>query len=354
MNLPIVFWSGLPQNTSVPSVANVTIHPSQFHDQVRQDLLSSFRTRQINHKFHYDSIKQTHKWLALHLAYSPSRTDPECFHIYEAGFDAVAGRVAQPRVYLIGLGCGGGQKDARLLQNMKEAGKETSYTPSDVSVAMVLVAREAALAVVEDARCFPLVCDLATANDLGEVLDRQTPPDAARLVTFFGMIPNFEPAIILPKLATLVCPDDLLLLSANLSPGSDYAAGMKKILPLYDNERTRDWLITVLLDVGIEREDGGLDFQIEADPARGPLKRIAGYFSFVRQREIEIEGERFKFQPGDKIQLFFSYRHTPALVKEMLGTYGLRVLDQWITKSEEEGVFLCRRSSATQHARAVS
>jgi len=168
-------------------------------------------------------------------------------------------------VHLIGLGCGGGQKDARLLQKMKETGREAFYTPSDVSVAMVLVARETALAVVADKSCFPLVCDLATADDLGEVLDRQTPPDAARLVTFFGMIPNFEPAIILPKLATLVRPDDLLLFSANLSPGSDYAAGMEKILPLYDNELTRDWLITVLLEVGIEREDGSLDFQIEAD-----------------------------------------------------------------------------------------
>ena len=335
-------------------VANVAIHPSQFPDQVRQDLLSSFRTRRINHKFHYDSIKQTQKWLALHQAYSPSRTDPECFRIYEAGFAAAAVRVATSRVHLIGLGCGGGQKDARLLQHLKDAGKEASYTPSDVSVAMVLVAREAALAVVADARCFPLVCDLATANDLGEVLDRQAAPDAARLVTFFGMIPNFEPAIILPKLAGLVRPDDLLLFSANLSPGSDYAAGMGKILPLYDNELTSDWLIAVLLDAGIEREDGSLNFQIEADPAGGPLRRIAAYFSFQRQREIEIEGERFKFEPGERLQLFFSYRHTPGLVKGMLGAYALEVIDQWTTKSAEEGVFLCRRSSATQHVRAVS
>jgi uncharacterized SAM-dependent methyltransferase len=340
-----VFRGHLPQNNSVPSVANVTIHPSQFPDQVRQDLLSSFRARRINHKFHYDSIKQTLKWLALHRAYSPSRTEPECFRIYEAGFVAAAARVSQPRVHVIGLGCGGGQKDARLLQELKDAGKEPSYTPSDVSVAMVLVAREAALDVVADARCFPLVCDLAAANDLDEVLQRQATRGAARLITFFGMIPNFEPAIILPKLATLVRPDDLLLFSANLSPGADYVTGMEKILPLYDNELTRDWLLTILLDVGIEREDGRLHFAIEADPAGSALKRIAGYFTFERPREIEIEGERFQFQPGDKIRLFFSYRHTPGLASELLAAHGLRVIDQWITSSEEEGVFLCRRTS---------
>jgi len=47
----------------------------------------------------------------------------------------------------------------------------------------------------------------------------------------------------------------------------------------------------------------------------------------VRQREIEIEGERFKFKPAEKIQLFFSYRHTPGLVEEMLGAHGLRVIE---------------------------
>ena len=57
------------------AVAHVAIHPSQFPAQVRRDLLESLRTRRVNHKFHYDSIKQTQKWLALHEAYSPARTD---------------------------------------------------------------------------------------------------------------------------------------------------------------------------------------------------------------------------------------------------------------------------------------
>jgi L-histidine Nalpha-methyltransferase len=304
-HLPIVIRGALAQNNEVRSVANVTIHASQFPEQVRKDLLASFRTRRINHKFHYDSIKQTQRWLALHQAYSPSRTDPECFRIYEAGFAAAAGKVLQPKVHLIGLGCGGGQKDARLLQMLKSQGKNVAYTPSDVSTAMVLVAREAALTVVSDEDCFPLVCDLSTADDLDEVLDARLAPDVGRVITFFGMIPNFEPGMILPKLAKLIRREDLLLFSANLAPGADYRAGIQKILPLYDNELTRDWLMTVLLDVGIERGDGDLRFQIEADPAGGPLQRIAAHFDFAKTREIQIEAEKFRFQPGDKIQLFF-------------------------------------------------
>ena len=236
-------------------------------------MLESLRTRRVNHKFHYDSVKQTQKWLALHQAYSPARNDADCRAVYEKGFKAAAARIAAKRVQVIGLGCGGGQKDTRLLKLLKAHGKEVFYTPCDVSTAMVLTARQTALAVLPEKNCFPFVCDLATADDLRKALVTRHPRIAAwpprgftpSLVTFFGMIPNFEPKQILPKLASLVRPKDFLLFSANLAPGNNYAAGVKRILPQYDNPLTRDWLMTFLLDLGVERSDGKLRFKIETD-----------------------------------------------------------------------------------------
>ncbi len=84
---------------------------------------------------------------------------------------AAARKIAASEVHLIGLGCGGGQKDTRLLELLRDSGKALAYTPSDVSVAMVLVAREAAMSVVEESKCRPFVCDLATAEDLASALD---------------------------------------------------------------------------------------------------------------------------------------------------------------------------------------
>ena len=337
----------------MPALAHVAIHSSQFPENVRRDLLDSLRTRQINHKFHYDSLKQTQKWLALHQAYSPSRTDADCVATYDRGFAVAASRIASKSAHLIGLGCGGGQKDSRLLTLLASAGKELAYTPSDVSLPMVLVARQTALSVIPEENCFPLVCDLATADGLPGIFDPTTNQGraslprfthhASRLFTFFGMIPNFEPQIILPKLAALLRPDDLLLLSANLSPGHDYSAGLQRILPLYDNALTRDWLMTFLLDLGVEAGDGDLQFRIEEAPPGSGLKRVAAYFEFRRSRPIEVDGHRFDFGSGESIRLFFSYRHTPTLVRSLLADRGLRVLDQWITKSEEEGVFLAGR-----------
>jgi len=342
------------------AIANITIHESQFPEAVRRDLLESLRARRVNHKFHYDSVKQTQKWLALHQAYSPTRNDADCRAIYEKGFAAAAKKIKAKHVHVIGLGCGGGQKDARLLKLLKARGRKIFYTPCDVSTAMVLVARETALAVLPGENCFPFVCDLATADDLSEIIwegrrvgdpkhlgtaARRPSRSDARLVTFFGMIPNFEPREILPRLAALVWPKDFLLFSANLAPGHNYAAGMKSILPQYDNALTRDWLMTFLFDLGIEKSDGELRFAIEAGGFG--LKRVVARFHFTRARQIKVDGESFKFRRGESIRLFFSYRYTPERVCNILARHKLEVCGQWIAKSGEEGVFLVRRSGVS-------
>jgi L-histidine Nalpha-methyltransferase len=324
---------------------SVAIHSSQFPENVRRDLVTSLRARKVNHKFHYDSVKQTQKWLALHQIYSPARNDEDCHAIYERSFEAAAAKLKSKSVHVIGIGCGGGQKDTRLLKLLKVRSKEIFYTPCDVSSAMVLVARRTALAALPKENCLPFVCDLATAADLQKPLVTRHPS----LVTFFGMIPNFEPQDILPKLVALIRPKDFLLFSANLAPGKNYAVGVKKVLPQYDNPPTRDWLMTFLLDLGVEKKDGKLKFTIEAGGFG--LKRIVARFQFTRARRIEIEDRRFDFVAGESIRLFFSYRFTPERVRRQLGRNGLEVLDQWITQSEEEGVFLVRRNGVSAERR---
>jgi len=98
----------------------------------------------------------------------------------------------------------------------------------------------------------PVVFDLPGVHDLAEFLEFLAPKTTRRIFLFFGMLPNFEPNEALRPLEVILRHDDLLLVSANLAPGPDYATGVKKILPLYDNDLTRRWLATVLLDTGLE------------------------------------------------------------------------------------------------------
>jgi uncharacterized SAM-dependent methyltransferase len=56
-----------------------------------------------------------------------------------------------------------------------------------------------------------------------------------------------------------------------------------------------------------------------------------------------VDAARFTFRRGESIRLFFSYRHRPGQIRSLLDPHGLRVMDRWVSASEEEGVFLCRR-----------
>jgi L-histidine Nalpha-methyltransferase len=320
------------------SGAHVFIDRSQFPENVRRDLIQSLRAGAINHKFHYESYKQAAKWLALHEAYSPARQDASCLRIYDDAFAAAAKQREAARVHLVGLGVGGGQKEARLAELLRARSTLVVATVSDVSLPLVLVARETLLGTVDS--CQAAVFDLATAENLSGIVDANE-PSLPRIITCFGIIPNFEPALLAERLAMLLRPDDLLLLSANLAPGADYAAGVETILPQYDNALTRDWLMTLLLDLGFNADDGELRFSIEVDADQ--LRRIAAHFELQRTCEIRVLGERLTFAVGQRLRVFFSYRHTVDSVTALIAKHGIEVAQHWLNDSGEEGVFLCRK-----------
>jgi uncharacterized SAM-dependent methyltransferase len=310
---------------------HVAIHPSQFPDRVRADLIESLRQREIKHKFHYDSYKQAQKWLALHEAYSPARTDVQTGEIYNEAFSYLATQLGEPNVQVIGLGCGGGQKDVELLRQLSS--RISIYTAVDVSLPLVITARQRAATVSGETR--GLVCDLEIAGDVRDELCECSV--SQRVFTFFGMIPNSEPGVILPRLARLLNRGDRLLLSANLAPGENYRAGVEQVLPQYDNALTKDWLFTFLSDLGVDRRDGEIKFCIEE---REGLLRIRADFQFSTARTVRVDDQTFAFKPGESIRLFYSYRYTPDRLNAALATYGLRISKEWISASGEEGVFL--------------
>ncbi len=330
------------QKYNMVECAPIRIHSSQFPERIHHDLRQSLRTRRIHHKFHYDTVKQARKWLALHRKYSPYRTDRDCAETYQRAFAAL-GRLGSAHVRVIGLGCGGGHKDRELLQSLLRSDRQVEYLPLDVSVAMVLTARQTVRPVLRHYGLDPIVCDLQTAGDL-PALFGSGDFHGQRLFTFLGMLPNFEPDLILPRLASFLQPSDLLLLSANLAPGKDYAAGVEQVLPLYDNELTRDWLLTFLYDLGIERDDGEIYFAVETTLDPLPLKRITAWYRFLESREVALEEERFQFRAGDSIRLFFSCRHNEENVHAILATQGLCVRNSWLADSGEEGLFLAQKS----------
>lgn len=323
------------------TVAHVTVHESEFPGANANLLRDGLTRRDLSQKFLYQSPGQTARWLALHRSYSPAVLDPECVRIYEEAFSTAAAHSREPVSHVVSLGCGGGQKDVRLLLALRGAGKTVIYTPADTSLAMVLTAQSEATRTLRGLQCQPLVMDLPSCTTLPALLKTFDPAGSERVLGLFGVFHTFEPQDVLPRLTNSVRSQDLLLVSANLAPEGRYDQAMERILPQYDNELTKAWLMGALVELGFNRADGELKVAIES--GENGLKRFVAGFELKSDRHLEVADQKFHFTAGEVIRLFFSYRYTPTAVKETLGRFELDVIESWISPSQEEGVFLCRR-----------
>jgi SAM-dependent methyltransferase len=185
--------------------------------------------------------------------------------------------------------------------------------------------------------------DLAVAKELPAILPRSEAAQARRLVTCFGVLPNMQPAVLLPNLRRLLRERDLLLVSANLIPRPCQAPEAKALLRLYDNPATRDWLWLLLLDCGFEKADGELRFVLERVSPRLEWWQVIAFFCLRHDRVIRFGSKEVPFRAGETMRLFFSNRFTGLAFRSLLARHGLRVLADWRADQIDEGNFTCER-----------
>jgi len=324
----------------------VWIHPSLRADAQAQKRRDSLFQGKIDHGFHYQGLQQSELWLEVHRRHAPSFTSPSFVEIFKAMSLETAARLAGQSVHVIGLGPGGGEKEAGLLQALQAAGCKLRYTPVDASLELALLSAEVAEPWVEE-DIQPVAGDLSLLAEFPLWLER-FPADEVRVYTAFGLTPNFLPSFIFPKLHQVLRPQDVLLLSANLAPAeansdSAYHAACAEILPQYDNPETLCWLRQILLDWGIAAELSEPSFQIQ---------EIEGLLGFVAESiwlaDVRFlwEGRAFKVSQGERLRLFFSLRYTQERLAKALKTYGLELGGGHLTDCGQEGVWRVGRISS--------
>jgi hypothetical protein len=167
-----------------------------------------------------------------------------------------------------------------------------------------------------------------------------------RIITCFGLMPNVEPLAIAARLASLACQDGVLLVGANLVPEANYEQGTRDVLGQYDNAETRGWLGLLLADYGFEPGDGEISFSVESCATLPGLLQIVAQFRLRRERTIEVAGVEIKFSAEETMRLFFSNRYTPALLRRVFELSGLKILGQWTSKEDDEGIVACEIKTA--------
>lgn len=308
--------------------------------QRRKILHASLRSRAIHPSLHYKSAEQARKWLVLHRQHAPIATRNEMFQVYENAFAAIPLWNSNASVPIISLGCGGGNKDVRLLATLRENGVLPIYIPCDISAELVNEAASQAHRRFPGTVCYPVVSDLRHTTELRAWLDTLPISSDSRIFLFFGMLPNFSPIQARFSLRRLLRTNDILIISANLTPGIDLMEGLTHVLPQYDNPETRDWLSLFLDDLRIPRQTYSLDFEIQPSPGLSGLYRIAAVVRFIQTVPFAVSNQSYLFSKGESLLLFFSNRYTPRLARQWMKSLGIIKISEWIDLHGEEGVFV--------------
>jgi uncharacterized SAM-dependent methyltransferase len=192
--------------------------------------------------------------------------------------------------------------------------------------------------------CFPHVIDLETQPDLHPLLAQVETRPCTRLLSCFGMLPNFDHRTFLPYLRRLMRPHDLLLISANLSP-KPYPDGCASILPQYDNSVSHAWFAGLLDSLGFPLHPLHLTVAAASRRTDGHIWQIQAYATFAEPVTLTLYDETFTFAAGEPLHLFFSMRFTPQVMPQVLADAGLPVIETFLSASQEEGIYMCTGSA---------
>lgn len=322
----------------------LTFHESQYPAQVAAQVLHGLRTRCLPGRLLYDSPAQAQRWLVYHQAYSPSRTQATLVALYRQAYYAVLQARPHSHLHYISLGCGGGNKDLLLLQQALPLCTTVHFTPLDTSAALVL---ETLLRVAQECptlRSAPLVADLSMEPDLRPFFEPYETSDTWRLLTCFGMLPNFDYRTFLPYVRQLMRPNDMLLLSANLSPGP-YAEAVERIVPQYDNPLAHAWYAGLLDSLGFAAAQMRVHVRTLPLQPDGHIWRLQAEAEIIQPFTLSLYDEDFTFRVGERLQVFFSIRFSPQVMPQLLDAAGLQVAQTWLLDSHEEAIYWCTASA---------
>lgn len=302
----------------------------------RAALVRALEQRRVDNRFHYVGDLAAARWRHLTSSHSPAHDDADGLRAYDEAARALLAALPGGPVHVVGVACGDGVKERRLLGALAGTGLgDLSATPMDVSVPLVTAAAEAMASVPGVNAVDALAVDITAVSDLAPLLAPRRP--GCRVVTLFGVISTLGPDVLGGALS-LMDRGDLLMVSANLLP--DHPGARDAVMTQYDNAPTREWLTTVLEEIGIH-DAGPIAFRWDDAPA-GPA--IVGEVVPHHLCVAEVDGMTVGLAPDAPIRVLESFRHSEVALRTVLMDEALEVLVIAVSPSGEEGVALARRA----------
>ena len=258
--------------------------------------------------------------------------------LIKTNIDSITSFIDSGSVNIIDLGCGDGKKAVIFLTKLKEKLKEKNiqdtkirYCPIDISNYMV----EKALTKVREADIEEIVTFQWNISDFENIenvasLLRHGNYKRNLFLLLGNTLGNFEINELLYEIRSAMKDGDILVVGNGLDNRSSEA-----ILKTYNNKQIDNWLIKILTQIGIKREDVKYG-------ARFKNLRIEEYYVFLKDVQIDFLGKKLLFNKDDQIITAVSYKYEADEFKSFLKMY-FSESNIFISKDKSYALAVCKK-----------
>jgi uncharacterized SAM-dependent methyltransferase len=277
---------------------------------ITQEFVEAMEARDLPEKFFFWFARSAAEWSAL--THEPSLYSGLAETWKEIAAEAPA--LAQHfggRVPVISFGAGDGSRDRVLMNALKDAGCECTYFPVDASQTMIEIA--CAGAEDDDFEATGIKADISSPVHLIYAADAA---EAPRLMIFSGnTMGAFDPLAEIRYVAQCMKTDDRLIIDGEIY---DEARSMG----WRDNPAARKFLSALLASVGIEKDDGEIQFNQKRDERHAGLHMFTRSFRAARDLSATVAGQEIALERNERIGLNFNYVYTAEAFRWLVGEHG--------------------------------
>jgi uncharacterized SAM-dependent methyltransferase len=332
----------IKKRENVEDRIDIEFHSSVWGQTSISALSQALRQRDLPSSFLYKGAYSSCLWERLHLAHAPSCQEAAEVSLHAQGIGFLKTQLPDSVFHLVSLGCGLAEKEMLFFRQLGD--RIASVRLVDVSVELACEAKRRLSAIQSGLSIHATVADLSQSVRWKDLVgEAGTTP---RVITLFGMVPNFDPTVLFERLSALMHSGEWLLLDANLIPDSTASDEWvpESILFQYDNKECRQWLVASLAELGIYTSSGRLVFSSDVVEAGVSLPRIRADFEFEEDVSIAIASEDLFFKRGERLRVFHSIRYRRDVLPMLLRRAGFETIESWFSLSGEDGVYLCRKA----------
>ena len=257
--------------------------------------------------------------------------DPQHATLIEKNILQIASEIGESHINIVDLGCGSGEKAAKIIGLLKERAK-IRYCPIDISGYMVEKAVETVskLDVEEIIESKYNISDFENLENVIPLL-RKGKFEKNIFLLLGNTLGNFEINDLLYKIKRVMHSEDIFIVDAAI----DDKKQEERAKSYENNEKFSNFLGNIPLQLGLNKEN--INFK-----ARFKNSRIEIYYVINKKEKIEFHGRVVEFNEGDEIIVVVAYKYSIEDLISYLNMSFERV-DYYLSEDKSKVLALCKK-----------